>query len=147
MGKSTRETKKYNCRWCYSSFDTQEDLHKHLAYLHGRYPRSVHKARKSDSKIRKLYLKKYPKNYKKIRPKSLDDPDKILMGNLESKDGVYIGWWAVWNAKTNQYDMYTSWGERIEYYKPLGSFAPVNLYKEYQKNIRNVSDDVLKKFS
>lgn len=143
--KKSSKSKKLECERCFAVFDTQTDLDTHKLYLHGEVSDEEHRNAK-DTPTHKIYKytyidKKPPKHRYIIPPKS----EWVLFGgNLKSRDGVYVGYYYIWNNRSKKYEMRTSWGSLIEYYKPIKSFCPVDVYKVYKNKSKTVSNDVLK---
>lgn len=136
---------KHRCDRCNFTCDNQDDLDKHKEYLHGVVSREKHLQAK-DSVTHRIYTKYFlsenkPKPYCRAPP---DDEKVIFGGNLKSKDGVYIGYYYVWNDKTHEYEMRTSWGSKIVYKNEIGSYVPVDIWSKYLKKRKKkeMSDNV-----
>lgn len=56
----------------------------------------------------------------------------VFMGNLQSKDGVYVGYYMIYNEHRHKYEMFSSWGTLIRYYDEIASFCPVDVWKKYK---------------
>jgi hypothetical protein len=140
---------KYRCDRCNFTCNNLDELDEHKEYNHGVVSKERHLQAK-DSVIHRIYTKYYlskgkPKSYYKEPP---DDKKIIFGGNLESKDGVLIGYYYVWNDKTHEYEMRTSWGSKIVYKKEIGSFIPVDIWNKYLKKRKekDLSDYVFEEF-
>jgi hypothetical protein len=151
MGKKDLEKYrgKNRCDRCYFTCNNPDELDKHKEYIHGVVSKERHKQAK-DSVIHQIYTKYYiakekPKPFYREPP---DDEKKIFGGNLKSKDGVYIGYYFVWNDKLHKYEMRTSWGSKIVYKKEIGSYVPEDIWKKYikKKKEKTVTDDVFEVF-
>ena len=73
----------------------------------------------------------------------------VFMGNLKSRDDVYVGYYMIYNEYKHKYEMYSSWGTKILYYDEIASFCPVDVWCKYirlmkeRKEERLRSDDVI----
>jgi hypothetical protein len=140
---------KHRCDRCYFTCDDPDELERHKEYQHGVVSIERHQQAKN-SVINQIYTKYYinkekPKPYYREPP---DDEKVIFGGNLVSKDGVYIGYYFVWNDEAHKYEMRTSWGSKIVYKKEIESYVPEDIWKKYLKKQKEkiVSDAVFEEF-
>lgn len=68
----------------------------------------------------------------------------IFMGNLQSKDGVYVGYYMIYNEHRHKYEMFSSWGTRIMYYDEIASFCPVDIWKKYKEKMKRFDEEKAK---